>query len=125
MFRHDHYHHIVGIDGVNARLDKLWDLMVRIQEHILDAIQQMETNMAVKFDDVKADLSAYAAAVDAYVQAQNQAHADVDKAVADAIAKDDAGEEVEMKALRDQIAAARAKVPAPPTPPPTFEPSNQ
>lgn len=82
---------------------------------ILERITAMDDNIA----SLKKLIEKYIATVNA---AMEQAKVDVNKAVADAIAKDDADEAVDLQALKQQIDEAQAKLVPPPPP---FEPSNQ
>lgn len=79
--------------------------------------------MAVDLKSALDAFASYQALVDAYVAAAEQHKADVAQAVTDAIAKDDAGEEVDLQALKDAMTAAAAKVPPAPAAPPAFTPS--
>lgn len=69
--------------------------------------------------------TAYTAQVAAYVAAAEQHKTDVAKAIADAVAADDAEEDVDFAALQAAIADAATKVPPPPTPPAGTEPAPQ
>lgn len=80
--------------------------------------------MAADLSALKTAFTDYAAKVDAYVAAAEQHKVAVAKAVADAIAADDAAEGADLQALRATIDAAAAKVPAAPVAP-VFEASNQ
>lgn len=71
--------------------------------------------MAISLAGLKDDFAAYAADVEKLV-AQNKA--DVAKIIADAIAKDDAGETVELTDIQKDIKTAHDKLVVPP-----FEPS--
>lgn len=71
---------------------------------ILAVLLKTRNSLMAAIDDVKAAFDAYAAKVGTYM-------ATVDKAVADAIAADDAGEEVDLAAFAETIKAAAAKVP--------------
>jgi len=66
-------------------------------------------------DELKTAIAELNARLTEYLETQK---ADIDKKIADAIAADDAGEEVDLQALRDEVKAITARVP------PKFEPSN-
>lgn len=70
--------------------------------------------MDARFDKLAADFKAFAAKVDAYVSAAETFKATVTQQVADAVAKDDADEDVDITALGDAIKAASDKMPAAP-----------
>lgn len=91
----------------------------RDTQMILERIDAMD----VRLVELKGLFDAYTAKVAEYVAAAEQHKTDVAKAVADAVAADDAEEAVDIDALKAAIEAAAAKVPAPPVPP-AFEPSN-
>lgn len=68
------------------------------------------------------DIAGLKASIDTYIANVNklieQHKADVDKAIADAVARDDAEEAVDLQAVKDQVDAANAKLVLP-----EFEPS--
>lgn len=84
---------------------------------IVAALRQLRTDTMAAFDDLKATVAAYSAKVDAYVAAQVAHQQTVDEAVAAAVAADDAGEDIDIKALDDQIKASAATVPEAPVAP--------
>ncbi len=86
---------------------------------ILTLLAIIRRELVSAFDDLKAAFVSYAAKVDAYVAANVAHQQTVDQAVAAAIAADDAGEDVDINALKDQIAASAANVPDAPVTPPT------
>lgn len=96
-------HHLnrieLKVDGLYQRLDEL------------------ETRIMPALDDVKAALAAYAAKVDAYVAAAEAHQTTVADAVAAALATEDAGDDVDLNALKTTIDASAAKVPDPPVSP--------
>lgn len=87
---------------------------------ILERIAIMDARIA----SLKQTFDAYAASVNAYIAAAEAHKDEVAKAVAEAVAKDDDDEDVDLKELQAAIQAAAAKVPPAPTAP-AFEPSNQ
>ncbi len=96
--------------GINAQHREKMAALKRIERKV-DQIMS-------KMDDFKVAQTAFLTAFSAWVDAANANQASSDKAVADAVAKYQAQEDVDMQALSDQLATFAAKVPAPPTPPP-------
>lgn len=82
---------------------------------ILERISIMDDNIAA----LKSSVETYVSSVNTMIE---QSKAEVSKAIADAIAKDDADEAVDLQALKKQVDDAQAKLVPPPPP---FEPSNQ
>ena len=83
-------------------------------------LQNMEKKMDAALADLKASIDGFIATVNALVETHKTT---VAEAAAKAVADDDAGEAVDLKALKDTIDAANAALVVPPAPP--FEPSNQ
>ncbi len=96
--------------GINAQHREKMAALKRIERKV-DQIMS-------KMDDFKVAFTAYIAQVGAWIDAANANQATSDKLVADAVAAEKAGEDVDVQMLSDQLAAAAAKVPVSPAPPP-------
>lgn len=75
-------------------------------KQLLDAIHKEGHKLMTAFTDLKAEVEAYAADVD-------EALASIEQKIADAITADDAGEDIDLNALKDFVVAARARVKPP------------
>lgn len=85
-------------------------LLHGLNSGILAAITELKETLMSAFTDLKASVEAYIAAVEAKDN-------DVAKQIADAVAADEAGEDVDLKALQATVEQARAKVTPPVVPP--------
>lgn len=102
---------LFGYDSLRADIAAL---MIAMQTKTLYAIDATRSELMAKFDELKTSVEAYIAAVQAWA---GPAQVDVQKAIDDAIAADDAGEEVDFQNLKDEVDAAFAKIPAAPVVP--------
>lgn len=88
------------------------DCRVRVDnDAVLKEIANLRSDIMAKFEELKSSVEQYIAAVEAWAAT---AQTDVQKLIDDAIAKDDAGEEVDFGALKDEVDTAFAKVPKAP-----------
>lgn len=88
------------------------DVTVRSKDDaVLKEVQNLRRDIMAKFEELKASVEQYIAGVEAWAATAN---ADVQKLIDAAIAADDAGEEVDYGALKDEVDAAFAKVPKAP-----------
>lgn len=93
---------------ISPRVERL---LLDGQREVLEAFTKMETRMAQRIENLRTEVAAYVAKVDAYILT-------VDQAVAKAVAADDAEEEGVIATLSAEIAAAKEKVPTAPEVPP-------
>ena len=103
--------------GINAQHRETMAALKAIGQK-LDRIEQKEDWIMSKMDDFKRDFTAYVTKVNAWIDAANANQATSDQLVAAAVAAAQAGEDVDVQALSDQLAAAAAKVPTVPAAPP-------
>lgn len=102
----------------NAQHDEVMAALHHIGQR-LDALEQGQVKIMSKMDDFKTAFTAYVTSVNAFITAAQTNQQTSDQAVAAAVAADKAGEDVDVQALSDQLAAAAAQVPAAPTAAPT------
>ena len=84
------------------------------QDPVLQAIANLRSELMAKFDELKASVEAYIAAVQGWA---GPAQTDVQAAIDTAAAAHVAGEEIDFKNLKDEVDAAFAKIPTAPVVP--------
>lgn len=92
-------------------------LLHGLNSGILAAITDLKETIMTKLDDFKVGFAAYTAKVDAYIAAANANQQTSDQLVAAALAAQQAGQDVDVQKLSDDLAVEAAKVPDAPTPP--------
>lgn len=89
------------------------------------ALQRIERKVDIlmsKMDDFRRDFTAFLKRVSDWIAKANANQTTSDAAVAAALAAQQAGQDVDMQALSDELAAAAATVPDDPGAPPTVPP---